>query len=105
MCTCVCGFALLARDEVRGKEAVAKLESEGLNPKFHQLDIDDPNSIERLRKFVQDNYGGLDILVNNAAIYYKVRLPLTLRATCEDLRFFRWTLSACARVNIATSAF
>jgi short-subunit dehydrogenase len=64
----------VARDEVRGKEAIAKLESEGLYPKFHQLDIDDPSSIERLQKFLQDNYGGLDILVNNAGIAYKVSL-------------------------------
>ena len=61
-----------ARDETRGREAVAKLESEGLHPKFHQLDIDDKASIERLRDFLSEKYGGLDVLVNNAGIAYKV---------------------------------
>ena len=63
---------ILARDELRGKEAVALLEQEGLAPKFHQLDIDDVTSVDRLRQFLSDTYGGLDILVNNAGIAYKV---------------------------------
>ena len=63
---------LLARDQSRGLEAVATLEKEGLHPKFHQLDIDDEESIEKLRQFLVDNYGGLDVLVNNAGIAYKV---------------------------------
>ena len=48
------------------------LTAEGLNPKFHQLDIDDPASIDRLRDFLKEQYGGLDVLVNNAGIAYKV---------------------------------
>ncbi len=43
----------------------------GLEPKFHQLDITDRDSIEKLRDFLQSNYGGLDVLVNNAAIAFK----------------------------------
>jgi len=61
-----------ARDEARGKEAVAKLEKEGFHPKFHQLDINDKSSIERFRRFLLEKYGGLDVLVNNAGIAYKV---------------------------------
>ena len=41
-----------------------------MNPKFHQLDINDQGSVERLRDFLKENYGGLDVLVNNAAIAY-----------------------------------
>jgi len=63
---------LVARDVTRGQETVASLEKEGLHPKFHQLDIDNQESIERLRQFLVDNYGGLDILVNNAGIAYAV---------------------------------
>ena len=47
------------------------MEAEGLKPKFHQLDIDSPTSIEALRKYIADTHGGLDVLVNNAAIAYK----------------------------------
>ncbi len=69
---CVETSIVSARDEGRGKEAVAALEREGLHPKFHQLDIDDVESIQRLGSFLSEKYGGLDLLVNNAAIAYKV---------------------------------
>jgi len=70
---CDCKIVLLlARDKTRGQEAVAALEKEGLHPKFHQLDIDDQESIKALRQFLVDTYGGLDLLVNNAGIAYKV---------------------------------
>ena len=37
------------RDEGRGKEAVAALEKEGLHPLYHQLDIDNEESVIKLR--------------------------------------------------------
>ena len=49
-----------------------ELAKEGLSPKFHQLDIDDTSSINKLKDFVKDKYGGLNILVNNAGVAYKV---------------------------------
>lgn len=64
---------LTARDPGRGQEAVAKLQEEGLHPLFHQLDIDDPQSIRALRDFLKQKYGGLNVLVNNAAIAFKGR--------------------------------
>lgn len=62
---------LTARNEELGKKAVQSLNEEGLSPKFHQLDITDQASIERLRDFLKNTYGGVDILVNNAGIAYK----------------------------------
>ena len=59
---------LTARDEGRGKAAVALLNAEGLSPKFHQLDITSHESVEALKKFVLEKYGGIDVLVNNAGI-------------------------------------
>ena len=64
---------LTARDEGRGKTAVEELKKENLNPRFHQLDINDQGSITRLRDHLVKEHGGLDILVNNAAIAFKVR--------------------------------
>ncbi|XP_028582967.2 carbonyl reductase [NADPH] 1-like [Podarcis muralis] len=63
---------LTARDIQRGKEAVAKLQEEGLKPQFHQLDITDLQSIQTLRDFLKEKYGGLNVLVNNAGIAFKV---------------------------------
>ncbi|KAK2702658.1 hypothetical protein QYM36_018739 [Artemia franciscana] len=62
---------LTSRDDSRGQAAINQLKKEGFNPKFHQLDIDHKGSVEVLRDFLQKNYGGLDCLVNNAAIAYK----------------------------------
>jgi carbonyl reductase 1 len=59
---------LTSRDEIRGKEAVEELKKLGLNPHFHQLDINDESSVIRLRDYLQATYGSLDVLVNNAAI-------------------------------------
>ena len=62
---------LTSRDTQRGKDAVQKLETEGLRPKFHQLDINSEESVSSLKKFMLDTYGGVDILINNAGIAYK----------------------------------
>ncbi|XP_036059757.1 carbonyl reductase [NADPH] 1-like isoform X1 [Onychomys torridus] len=59
---------LTARNQARGQAAVQQLQAEGLSPRFHQLDIDDPQSICALRDFLLEEYGGLDVLVNNAGI-------------------------------------
>ncbi|XP_060075210.1 carbonyl reductase [NADPH] 1-like [Ylistrum balloti] len=62
---------LTARNEDLGLKAVQSLREEGLNPKFHQLDITDPASITRLRDHLQAHYGGIDVLVNNAGMAFK----------------------------------
>ncbi|XP_046961488.1 carbonyl reductase [NADPH] 1-like [Vanessa cardui] len=59
---------LTSRDDKRGREAVAELNKIGLKPKYHQLDVADRNSVERFRDHIKENHGGLDILINNAAI-------------------------------------
>ena len=61
-------IVFVARDEGRGLAAVKELEGEGLSTKFHQLDILSGESIKKLADFLVETYGGLDILVNNAAI-------------------------------------
>ena len=61
---------LTARDEARGRAAVQQLQAEGLSLCFHLLDIDDLQSIRTLRDFLCKEYGGLDVLVNNAGINF-----------------------------------
>ena len=67
---------LTARDEARGRAAVQQLQAEGLSPRFHQLDIDDLQSIRAVRDFLRKEYGGLDVLVNNAGIAFKSKKRL-----------------------------
>lgn len=62
---------LTSRDEERGTKAVEELKKEGLSPKYHQLDITDRKSIENLRDYMKENYGGIDLLINNAGIAFK----------------------------------
>ncbi|XP_006172188.2 carbonyl reductase [NADPH] 1 [Tupaia chinensis] len=74
---------LTARDEARGRAAVQQLQAEGLNPRFHQLDIDDIQSIRTLRDFLRKEYGGLDVLVNNAGIAFKTADPTPFHIQAE----------------------
>ena len=70
---------LTARDEARGRAAVQQLQGEGLSPRFHLLDVDDLQSIRALRDFLRKEYGGLDVLINNAGIALDSKNVGTLR--------------------------
>ena len=59
---------LTARDESKGKDAVRKLQYEGLDVVFYSLDITDEQSIKRLAGWVERTFNRIDILINNAAI-------------------------------------
>ncbi|XP_055948957.1 carbonyl reductase [NADPH] 1-like isoform X2 [Argiope bruennichi] len=88
---------LTARSEERGKTAVEQLKAEGLNPKFHLLDIENIESIKSLADFLKKEYGGLDVLVNNAAIAYKMADTAPFAEQAENtvrINFFA-TLSVC----------
>lgn len=108
---------LTSRDVERGKKAVAELEKEGLHPSFHQLDITDNKSIETFRDFLNQKHGGIDILVNNAAIAFKQNAtePVAVQAeqtvavnyfavlnTCE--RLFPLIRNGGRVVNVSSSA-
>ncbi|XP_049267583.1 carbonyl reductase [NADPH] 1 [Rhipicephalus sanguineus] len=88
---------LTGEDETRGKAAVAELGKQLLHPKFHQLDIDDLESIKRFRDFLKSTYGGLDVLVNNAGIAYKVSstAPFSEQAEVTVKTNFFGTLNVC----------
>jgi len=69
---------LTSRSKEREIAAIKELEKEGLHPKFHLLDICDVKSVEVLRDFMKETYGGIDVLVNNAAIAISDDLNNTL---------------------------
>jgi len=88
---------LTARDEQRGQDAVRQLKTEGATPIFHQLDIVSPESIEKMKTFLLEKYGSLDLLVNNAGVAYKraSTAPFSEQAE-ETLRTnFHGTLKMC----------
>ncbi|CAH9141026.1 unnamed protein product [Cuscuta epithymum] len=61
---------LTSRETAVGEEAVKVLQEGGLNVVFHQLDIVDPVSIETFADWLKEEYGGLDILINNAGVNF-----------------------------------
>nr|ACM91729.1 carbonyl reductase-like 20beta-hydroxysteroid dehydrogenase [Clarias gariepinus] len=73
---------LMARDVARGTAAVEGLRAEGLAPRFHQLDITDAGSVRAARDFFKGEYGGVDVLVNNAGIAFKMadKTPFGIQA-------------------------
>lgn len=50
---------------------MTSLAAEGLKSMFHQLDINDMNSIATAAAYFKEKYGGVDVLVNNAGIAFK----------------------------------
>ena len=60
---------LTSRDSAKGQAATAQLEQEGLDVIYHPLDVTDARSIENLKQFLTEEFGRLDVLVNNAGIF------------------------------------
>ena len=59
---------LCSRDQKRGETAVSELNSIGLKPLFFKLDISNHDDLVSLKNRLEKEYGGVDLLVNNAAI-------------------------------------
>lgn len=77
---------LTARDQTRGTETVEELSRLCKKaPLFHQLDVTDSVSIEKLRDYLQRAYGGLDVLVNNAGIMYYHELTTSYAEQAEAI--------------------
>jgi len=88
---------LTSRDAGRGEQALELLKKEGLNPSLHLLDIDDKTSVQTLRDYMKEKYGGIDILVNNAAIAFKQAAtePFGVQATVTLKTNYWNTKQAC----------
>jgi NAD(P)-dependent dehydrogenase (short-subunit alcohol dehydrogenase family) len=57
-----------SRDPGKGERAAAELGLDGVVAR--QLDVSDDQSVREAARWVEDSYGGVDVLVNNAAILY-----------------------------------
>lgn len=61
---------LTARDENKGIAAAKRLREAGLDVSFHQLDVTDRASVERLARDIEAGPGRWDVLVNNAGVLF-----------------------------------
>lgn len=64
----------IARDENAGAKVCGELSKElnVMNIKYYQLDITSQESIDKLRAHVMEEFGGLDVLINNSGVLLKV---------------------------------
>jgi NAD(P)-dependent dehydrogenase (short-subunit alcohol dehydrogenase family) len=61
---------LSARDLIKGQVSAKQLADRGLDVLFYQLDVSNQSNISRIARQIEQQFGRLDILVNNAAILY-----------------------------------
>lgn len=57
---------LCARSEEKGKTSAKKLQDEGLDVAFLQLDVTSEESIQSFASNIKSKYGRVDVLINNA---------------------------------------
>lgn len=59
---------LAARDPQKGEAAIGALRGEGIDAKFLKLDVTNRQDHATAARFLEQNFGRLDILINNAGI-------------------------------------
>ena len=64
------GWTVLAaaRNEEFGRQAVARLLAEGLDVQFIKIDLDAPETAATAAETIRNQFGKLDLLINNAGI-------------------------------------
>ena len=64
------GFIVIlsARKGKKAEDAANKLKEEGIEAHSIKLDVTDENEIDKAYKYIQEKFGKLDVLVNNAGI-------------------------------------
>jgi NAD(P)-dependent dehydrogenase (short-subunit alcohol dehydrogenase family) len=103
------GYAVVlgSRDLAKGEAAARGLTGE-VHPR--QLDVTDPESVERLRAAVEADFGRLDVLVNNAAIDYDTWQRVSgadldvVREAVETNLYGPWRLTMALLPLLRTSA-
>jgi NAD(P)-dependent dehydrogenase (short-subunit alcohol dehydrogenase family) len=81
------GMTVLAgsRDAGRGRAAAAELAADGADVRFLQLDVTDADSVKSAAAWVEETFGRLDILINNAGISVENRAAVT-EVTADQMR-------------------
>ena len=95
-----------ARNEESGKDAEAKLKAEGFDAEFVLLDVDDTKTHAAAAKYVEENHGKLDVLINNAGISLENTTGAAPQASETSQDIFRRTFDTNFFNTIAvTQAF
>ena len=73
-----------SRDLDKGKDALEKLKSNGIEADLVNYDAFDPDAPQKVFDHVSDKYGKLDILINNAGVLLTGNLFVTNSSTVSD---------------------
>jgi len=76
---------MAARDPQKGEAAAATLLHEGLDVRFLKLDVTDKRDHAAAAAFLDEHFGRLDILINNAGVSLEVLGKGTVSATPDDI--------------------
>jgi NAD(P)-dependent dehydrogenase (short-subunit alcohol dehydrogenase family) len=90
------GAAVVIADmlEAEGQETAAAICASGCRALFRRVDVADPSSTESMAESTVAEFGGIDILVNNAAMFASLKGgPLT------DLTVERWDKTMAVNVK------
>jgi NAD(P)-dependent dehydrogenase (short-subunit alcohol dehydrogenase family) len=75
-----------ARDVTRGQAAAAELAAAGgADVRFVRLDVTDAGSVAAAAAWIEETFGRLDVLVNNAGVSVENRAPVA-EVTAEQMR-------------------
>ena len=102
--------ALTARDPERARVAARELDGEGPNAHPGTLDVRDDGSVRALAAEFRGEFGGLDVLVNNAAAYADWSEPASTadleaaRAVFDTNLFGAWRVTQAFLPMIRESA-
>ncbi|GAB4582531.1 SDR family oxidoreductase [Nocardia sp. IFM 10818] len=75
-------------DGERGAEVAKQITADGGTAVFHTADVADPESAAAVAEFTVNEFGGIDHLVNNAAIYGSMKLDLLLTVPWDYYKTF-----------------
>lgn len=92
------GFTVVlgARDLTKGETAAAELRASGLDAHAVQLEVSDENSVKAAAREVEEKFGHIDVLINNAGVSPEYaagqmspsRLPLATMRQIYDTNVF-----------------
>jgi NAD(P)-dependent dehydrogenase (short-subunit alcohol dehydrogenase family) len=71
-----------------GTKVAASIEAEGGRAAFARTDVSDPGSAIAMAAAAVDRFGGIDYLVNNAAIYGGMKLDTLLKVDWDYYKSF-----------------
>ncbi len=64
-----------SRDESKGQKAVAQLKAKGIESETFVFEVNNPLDHDKLASYLENKFGRLDILINNAGVYLDENTP------------------------------